>query len=128
MLSTFADIVGILSFAITVILLIRSESLRNEIVSQKINYRNQQDEIVEQLKGFRTTLASGEPLSLKDVDDMRYALEQYKVNVLHILSYQDRKTIDHTLKLFDKDFSDSLRKKLLKNLTHLCARFTKKEV
>lgn len=128
MLSTFADIVGILSFAITVILLIRSESLRNEIVSQKINYRNQQDEIVEQLKGFRTTLANSDPLSLKDVNDMQYALEQYKVNMQHILSYRDRKTINHTLKLFDKNFSDDLRKEILKNLTQLCARFTKKEV
>ncbi len=128
MLSTIADIAGILSFVITVILLIRSEKLRNEIVSQKITYRNKQDDIVKQLSDFRTALVNNAPLSLKDIDDMRLALEQYKINLGHVLSYQYRKTINQTLELLDKDFTDDLRKQLLKNLAHLSARFSKQEV
>lgn len=128
MLSVIADVLGIVSFILTIILLMRSESLRNEIVSQKINYRNTQSNIVKQLSNFRSALTGNEDLSLKTVSDIRKELLQFDINLRHLLSHRDRKIIQQTLILLDKDFSIELRKELIKNLDYLSARFTKQEV
>lgn len=128
MLSTIADILGIVSFVLTIILLIRSESLRNEIVSQKMTYRNQQSSIVKQLANLRTALMGNDDLSLKTVSDIRKELLQFDINLRLLLSRRDRKIIQQTLNLLDEEFSAELRKKLIKNLDYLSARFTKQEV
>lgn len=128
MLSTIADILGIVSFILTIILLIRSESLRNEIVSQKMTYRNQQSSIVKQLANLRTALMGNDDLSLKTVSDIRKELLQFDINLRLLLSRRDRKIIQQTLNLLDEEFSAELRKKLIKNLDYLSARFTKQEV
>jgi len=128
LLSTIADILGIVSFILTIILLIRSESLRNEIVSQKMTYRNQQSSIVKQLANLRTALMGNDDLSLKTVSDIRKELLQFDINLRLLLSRRDRKIIQQTLNLLDEEFSAELRKKLIKNLDYLSARFTKQEV
>ena len=105
MLSTIADILGIVSFILTIILLIRSESLRNEIVSQKMTYRNQQSSIVKQLANLRTALMGNDDLSLKTVSDIRKELLQFDINLRLLLSRRDRKIIQQTLNLLDEEFS-----------------------
>lgn len=128
MLSTLADIVGILSFILTIILLIHSEKLRNEIVSQKIDYRNQQTKIVDQLTELRSCLQNSEPLSIKTISEIRLELYQCDISFQHILSSKDKKIVKQTINLLNEEFSEKLRKQLLNKLDYLCARFTKTEV
>jgi len=93
MLGTLADIVGILSFILTIILLVRSERLRNEIVSQKIDYRNQQTKIVDRLTELRSCLQNNEPLSVKTISGIRLELYQCDISFQHILSSRDKKIL-----------------------------------
>lgn len=128
MLGTLADIISMISFALTIILLIRSEKLRNEIVLQKITYQNQQNEMLKHLEIFRVSLINNEALSLMTISDIRKELQTYCINLNHMLSSHDRKIINQTIQYLDEDFSQELQKKLLKNIDYLMARFTKQEV
>ncbi len=128
MLGTLADIVGILSFILTIILLVRSERLRNEIVSQKIDYRNQQTKIVDRLTELRSCLQNNEPLSVKTISEIRLELYQCDISFQHILSSRDKKIVKQTINLLNEEFSEKLRKQLLSKLDYLCARFSKTEV
>lgn len=128
MLSTLADIIGILSFILTIILLICSERLRSEIVFQKIDYRNQQTKIVDRLTELRSCLQNSEPLSIKTISEIRLELYQCDISFQHILSSKDKKIVKQTINLLNEEFSEKLRKQLLSKLDYLCARFTKMEV
>lgn len=128
MLSTLADIFGILGFVLTFTLLVRSEKLRNEIVFQKINYRNQQPLIVKKLSHFSNLLVEKESLSLKAASDLRKELYECSLTFGHIFSFRDRKKINNTIKLLNSEYSEKTRKKLINNLNYLTARFSKQEV
>lgn len=127
MLGTLADILSMISFFLTIILLIRSEKLRNELVLQKITYQKQHIDIVNRLENFRMSLIN-ETLSLLAVSNIRKDLETYNINLGRMLSFHDRKILRQTIDYLDEDFSYELQKKLLKNIDHLAARFSKQEV
>lgn len=110
MLGTLADILSMISFFLTIILLIRSEKLRNELVLQKITYQKQHIDIVNRLENFRMSLIN-ETLSLLAVSNIRKDLETYNINLGRMLSFHDRKILRQTIDYLDEDFSYELQKK-----------------
>ncbi len=127
MLGTIANIVSIMGFFLTIILLIRSESLRNKILMQKLDYGSQQKQICDRLTRLSETIQNGNNISLKSIRDLRQELYQYLLTFNHILKWRDKRILKQTISLFDKDFSPTIKKKMLKNLDYLIARFHKRE-
>lgn len=127
LIGVIADITGILGFILSIVLLIRSESLRNEILLQKIDYSSQQSEICNRLIHLSETMQRGSNISLKTIRDLRQELYQYLLTFDHLLKWKDKHIIKQTISLFDKEFSPVTKNRLLKNLDYLIARFHKRE-
>jgi len=79
-LGVAADIAGIISFLLTVTLLIRSEALRKEIDAQKREFQNDQESIQIKLIALRENLWYGQPLSLKLISEIRTLLHSFSMN------------------------------------------------
>lgn len=127
MLSLIADITGILSFILSIILLIRSESLRNQILMQKIDYKKHHPKIRIRLMALLEAVREGDVILPKTISDLRQELYTYLNNYNHLLSARDKRIIRSTIKIFDKPFTPKSEKALIKNMDYLIARFSKKE-
>lgn len=127
MLSTIADVFGIISFLLTIVLLIRSESLRNQILIQKIDYKQQHPKIKIRLMALAESIREGDEILSKTKSELRQELFTYLNSFNHVLSRKDKRIINSTIKIFDKPFTPSSKNKLSKNLDYLIARFSKKE-
>jgi len=127
MLSVIADWAGIVSLALTVTLLIRSEALRKEIESQRQDYIKEQRSIKNLLISLRSNLIDDDLLNLKIVSDIRTQLFTYQQKFKRLLSYDDKSHIKATLALLD-NYPDGVDPNLLcRELDYFVARFERKE-
>lgn len=127
-LSTIADIVGIISFILTVALLIRSETLRKTITWQKADYQKEQKSIRNKLTALRSNVREDGLFDQRIISEIRtqlYALTQRYGN---ILTKQDKQHIDSALQMMDDITADVDRNALCKELDYLIARFERREL
>lgn len=128
MLSFFADVTGILSFLLTLLLLIRSETLRKEVESQRTDYKKEQKAIKEKLIALRSNVIEDNILNQKIVSDIRAQLFAYQQKFKHLLNRKDKKHMKATIDLLEKDVDTINRSHLCKELDYFVARFERKEI
>lgn len=127
MISTIADWCGIISFVLTVTLLIRSESMRKEIESQQSDYIKEQKAIRKILIALRSNVIDDQLLNAKIVSDIRTQLFGYQQKFKRLLNRSDKRHMKITLKLLDASIDAIDRSLLCKELDYFVARFERKE-
>jgi uncharacterized membrane protein YhiD involved in acid resistance len=126
-LSEIADITGIISFIITVILIFLSNDIRKEISRQRRDYQNEQESIKNILMALRENIWSDNLLDIKIKSQIRTQLYSFQQKFKKLLSKNDKQHIRVTLIILDKDVEDISRDILCKELDYFIARFDKKE-
>lgn len=127
MIPVIADWCGIISFILTITLLIRSESMRKEIESQRSDYIKEQKVIREKLVAFRNNVIDDQLLNTKVVSDIRTQLFGYQQKFKRLLNRSDKCHMKTTLKLLDSNTDEINRLLLCKELDYFVARFERKE-
>ena len=127
MIPDIADWCGIISFALTITLLIRSESMRKEIESQRSDYIKEQKAIREKLVALRSNVIDDQLLNAKIVSDIRTQLFGYQQKFKRLLNRSDKRHMKITLKLLDSNVDEINRLLLNKELDYFVARFERKE-
>lgn len=128
MISVFSDWAGILSFILTITLLIRSESMRKEIDSQRADYKKEQREIRNKLIALRSNVIDDNLLNQKIISDIRTQLFAYEQKFRRLLSRDDRKHMKTTLEILDTPLAQIDTRLLCKELDYFVARFERKEI
>lgn len=127
MISIIADWCGIISFILTITLLIRSESMRKEIESQRSDYIKEQKVIRGTLIALRSNVIDDQLLNQKIISDIRTQLFGYQQKFKRLLSSSDKRHMKTALKILDSSI-DSIDPSLLcKELDYFIARFERKE-
>ena len=127
MISAIADWTGIISFILTIALLIRSESMRKEIESQRQDYINEQQDIKKRLTALRSNVIDDNLLNTKVVSDIRTQLFTYQQKFKRLLNYEDQKRLKNTLTLLNVEVDRIDKHKLCIELDYFVARFERKE-
>ena len=122
-----ADWTGIIGFIMTIVLLIRSESLRKEIESQRGDYVKEQKNIKQNLISLRANIVEDGLLNTKIISDIRTQLFTFRQKYERLLNWEDRKRLKATLKLLGERESVIDRRKLCEQLDYFVARFERKE-
>ena len=127
LISTIADWTGIISFIMTIALLIRSESMRKELESQRQDYVKEQKAIKERLIALRANVIDDGLLITKVVSDIRTQLFTFQQKFKHLLNWEDKKHLKKTLAILSKDTKEIDPKELCIELDYFVARFERKE-
>lgn len=126
-IANVADVTGILSFLLSIMLLIKSEALRKSIIYQKIDYKAQHQNMRAKIMAFNESLQEGDLISLKQIGELRQILYQCLLSFQYVLSYKDKRILKSTLHLLNKNIDAIDKTRLSTNLDYLIARFHKKE-
>lgn len=123
-----ADIAGIISFLLTVTLLIRSEALRREIDAQKRSYQKDQESIRIRMIALRENLWCGQKISLKLISEIRTLLYAFDQNYSRLRTRRDKQELPETLNLL-KQQPDSIDIfQLCAKLDYFIARLERQEI
>lgn len=127
MLSVIADVAGIAGFLLTIALLIRTESIRKELETQRADYIKLQKGIKEHLISLRANVIDDGLLNNKVISDLRTYLFTFRQRFQRLLSREDRKHLKVTLSMLEKSANDIDRNALCAELDYFVARFEKRE-
>lgn len=122
-----ADFSGIVSFILTITLLIKSEAMRKEIEGQRSDYIKEQKMIRDYLIELRKNVIEDGILNQKVISDIRTQLFTYQQKFQKLLSRSDRKHLKSTLKILEASVYKIDQKKLCAELDYFVARFERKE-
>ena len=128
LLSIAADICGIVSFLLTIWLLFKSEALRKEIDSQRLDYQREQKAIRNNIIALRDNIRNDGLINLRIISEVRTYLLSFTQRFKRLLSKEDNKRIIATLAMLKQKIDDIDRAKLCAELDYFVARFDKKEV
>lgn len=124
----FADFLGIVSFFLTIILLIKSERIRNELIFQKTNYKSDHNKIRRNLITLKDAWIDNTDMSYRFKSELRVALYEYLQNFDKILTRQDKKKINKILSILNsQEHIASNHPEFGDCLDYLIARFSKRE-
>lgn len=126
-LGRIADFIGIASFVLTIVLLIKSETLRNEILSQKKEYISHRKEIIVKLEALRANIWEGQPITLRIVSNIRTLLFSFKQKFGRLLKWRDLYHLHLTLNMLKKDLELINASNLCTELDYFIARFERME-
>lgn len=127
-LSNIADVLGILGFILTIVLLIRSEAIRKELDSQRSDYQKEKKNIRAQITAVRDNVRNdGLEINLKIISDVRTNLLSFGQKFERLLTHDDKRHMANTLKML-KLCENIDRTKLCAELDYFVARFDKKEI
>jgi len=127
-LSAIADIIGIVSFVLTVVLLIRSEALRKEVEGQRADYEREQKNIRATLINLQKNVIDDNVLDLKVVSDIRKQLFSFQQKFKRLFSKKDKKRLKKTLTLLHAEPDNINKLDLSEQLDYFVARFERKEL
>lgn len=128
MLSTIADILGIFSFLMSVIVFVISHSIFKYVETQRKEYDDERTQLQTSLIAIRNNIWKDNLTGLKIRSKLRTELYTYLQKYWKISSPTCLFHIFRSLKLCRKDFNDSQKEKLCESIDYLIARFNKKEV
>lgn len=128
MIAVIADWCGIFGFALTVILLFRSEALRKEVESQKREYQEQKADIKIRMIALRDNLWSGQPLSLKLVSEIRTLLFLFDQKFGRLRTQEDKRQLRATHKILSGPIEAISINQLCRELDYFIARFEREEI
>ncbi len=126
-IAVIADFAGILSFILSIMLLIKSEALRKSIIYQRIDYNKKRTNTRSKLMAFNETLQEDASIAPKYISEMRQELYQCLISYQFVLSFRDRHIIRSIIKLLNTSKENRDKAKICKQLDYLIARFNKKE-
>lgn len=128
MISIIADWCGIIGFVLTIVLLIRSESMRKEIESQRADYEKEQKAIRQRLIALRNNVIDDNVLNQKVISDIRTQLFTYQQKFKRLLNRNDKKHMKVTLEILDTPSEKINIRTLCRELDYFVARFERKEI
>lgn len=128
MLSTIADILGILSFLMSVILFIISHSIFKYVKIQRKEYDDERTQLQTSLIALRNNIWKDNLTGLKIRSKLRTELYTYLQKYWKISSLFCLFHIFRSLRICRKDFTPKQKEKLCESIDYLIARFNKKEV
>ena len=127
MLSTIADIFGILSFLMSVIVFIISHSIFKYVEMQKKEYDDERIQLQTSLIAIRNNIWKDNLTGLKIRSKLRTELYTYLQKYWKISSPICLFHIFRSIRICRKDFDNSQQEKLCASIDYLIARFNKKE-
>ena len=123
-----ADIAGLLSFCISIVLWIITEKTRNEMKSQRDNYANEGAEIKKNLAALRINILEDDlQLSRKIVSEIRENIYLFQQKYFRLIRNKDRTNIRRVDKLLDAPPESINRDSLCKLLDYFVTRFERRE-
>ena len=125
-LSVIADIVGILSFLISIILWIKFDRIANKINQQKSDYIENREIIKSNLLAIRENLLYDGLKDLKIRSKLRTELYSFNFTLNYIIGFKANLKKIKLLKMMKSDLFDS--EEACECIDYLIARFDKKEV
>lgn len=128
MLSLIADICGIISCIISLVLWFKFDRIRYEISLQKEDYSEEQRNIYIQLSALRDNIIKDGIFGLRVKCELRTQLLSYLVKFKHILSLKDKLHIYQIIRCLNYETNKINVERLCFHLDYTIARFTKKEV
>lgn len=128
MISIIADWCGIIGFMLTIALLVRSESMRKEIDSQRSDYKKEQKSIRQNLIALRSNVIDDNLLNQKVISDIRTQLFTYQQKFKRLLSRDDKKHMKTTLELLETPAEKIDVRCLCRELDYFVARFERREI
>lgn len=127
-LGFIADVVTILSFCITITLLIKSDSLIKEIYSQKQEYQKDKNHIKIKMIALRENLWNGQKLNLRLISEIRTLLYSFSQKFSKLKTSDDKIHLKTTFDLLSKDENLIDIKMLCAELDYFIARFERIEI
>lgn len=127
MLSTIADILGILSFLMSVVVFIMSHSIFKYIQSQRKEYNNERIQLQSSLKAIRKNILDDNLVDIKIRSKLREQFNTYLLKYWKISSPLCLYHIMRTLRMCRNDLTDVQRELVCESIDYLIARFNKKE-
>lgn len=124
-LSSIADIVGILSFIVSIILWIKFDRINSEIKRQKVDYIESQEHIKNNLLAIRDNLFLDGLKDLKIRSKLRTELYTFNFNLNYIIGFNANLKKKKLLKIIKNDSFDI--EEVCECIDYLIARFEKKE-
>lgn len=128
MLGTIADILGILSFFMSIIVFFISHSIFKQIKYQRQEYDDERIQLQTSLIAIRNNILKDKLSDLKIRSKLRTELYTYLQKYWKISSPTCLFHIFRCLKICKKDFNNSKKEKICESIDYLIARFNKKEV
>lgn len=126
-IAVIADFTGIVSFILTIALLIKSEAMRKEIEGQRSDYIKEQKMIRNYLVELRKNVIEDGILNQKVVSDIRTQLFTYQQKFEKLLNRNDQKHLKSTLKILGSSADKIDQQSLCIELDYFVARFERKE-
>lgn len=127
-IAIIADWCGIAGFLLTIALLIRSESMRKELESQRADYKKEQKIIQKNLIELRKNVIDDNISNRKVISDIRTQFFAYQQKFKRLLNRADKKHMKVTLKILDTPLDQINTDDLGRELDYFVARFERKEI
>ena len=122
-----ADVTGILSFVLMVVLLVRSEKLRSIIISQKQAYSSERKRIQLELATHRDGIIKDDMLNLLIISNLRTHLLSVEQKFNYLNTKEDKKHISAAISILDAPINKIDKRLLCKELDYILARFERSE-
>ena len=120
-----ADVLGIAGFALTVVLLIKSEAIRKELEAQNKTYKRERQHIEGNFIGLLSAIREENLFNDETIDKIRIEINKLELRFSRLLSRQDRKHIKETHAILDNIKEPDSRDALCKELAYFIARMEK---
>lgn len=128
MLSTVADIAGILSFCMSIVLFVISHSLLKDATDQRLDYNNERLNIQSDLMSLRDNIWKDNLDNLKIRSQLRQALYSYR-NRYWFIAFPFRLFhIQRSLHYIKKPIKPCNKEKLCAHIDYLIGNMDKKEI
>ena len=125
-LSNTADILGILSFLISILIWIKSDRIKKELTCQINNYKKEQSEIKIKLAALRENIYTDKIMTVHIKSQIRTEILRFKKLFSLIITFEDKIKIFLIMRILNKKCdTDSI--KLCQHLDYFIARLDKKE-
>ena len=126
-IGNIADVLGIIGFALTIVLLIKSEALRKEIEAQNKTYKRERQQIKGHFQGLLDLVRENTLLHDNLIDDVRIAVNTLEQRFSRIMGRKDRMHLKTTHFLLDSFRKGNNRDVLCKELAYFIARMERVE-
>ena len=127
-LSFIADICGIISFGVSLVLWFKFDRIKNEIEQQRIDYEKTRKTVLSKLNALNINIVEDKLITPKIINDLRIELNAFKLKFSRLLSWEDKKHLKATFNLLNAEIKNLDINTISLELAYFIARFRKKEI
>jgi len=125
-LGIVADIIGILGFMLTILLLYRSNSL-HKLIAQKYAYNKEREKSRQVIQAIRNGISDDGVFNERSVSQLRIILFSSNEKFSSLNKGRDKKHIKKTLKLLESPIDEIDKQQLCVELDYFIARYGRDE-